>query len=445
MELIGSIPLFGGFLFTLIAFIAVLSVIIFIHEYGHYIVGRWCGIHAEVFSMGFGPVLTSWHDKRGTRWQLAAIPFGGYVKFLGDADASSRADPDAVAAMDADTRARSFPGAKLYKKALTVVAGPVANFLLSSAIFTSVVLFSGLATETPTIGTLKPLPESTNNLRQGDVIQSVNGVVISDYAGLYNYARDPNNIGKDQEYQVARGDEVLVATGPFPLLALVDNVQPQSAAMAAGLEVGDLILEIDGQPISAFTELQNKVSASGGQEMTYNIWRDGEMLEITIAAKVVDMPSADGGFEQRTLIGITGGLFFEPATYTPGLGSALGLGIGQTGQIITGSLNGLWHMVTGAISACNLQGPVGIAKTSGDAASQGLASFVWFIAVLSTAIGMLNLFPVPVLDGGHLVFFAYEAISGRPPSERAMHLMMSFGLFLIISLMVFAFANDFFC
>ncbi len=445
MELINSIPLFGGFLFTLVAFVAVLSVIIFIHEYGHYIVGRWCGIHAEVFSMGFGKVLFSGYDRRGTKWQLAAIPFGGYVKFLGDADASSRSDPEALAGMDSQTRSKSFHDAALYKKALTIIAGPMANFILSSAIFTAIVLTVGLATDVPTVGKLKPLPDAAYELKAGDVILSVNGVETPDYAALYAYSREVDQVQAEQKYKVKRGDNTLTATGPFPLLPLIENVQPQSAAMAAGLSVGDLILSVDGQKITAFSELQSLVAATEGREMDLRIWRDGDEQSVTLAAKVVDMPDGDGGFEKRTLIGITGGLFFEPETFSPGVIDAVGMGISQTGRIITSSLNGLYHMIAGKISSCNLQGPVGIAKTSGDAASQGFASFVWFIAVLSTAIGMLNLFPIPVLDGGHLVFFAYEAITKRPPSDKAINILMSAGLFLIIALMVFALSNDFFC
>ncbi|MCA8870090.1 MAG: RIP metalloprotease RseP [Rhodobacteraceae bacterium] len=445
MEFISSIPLFGGFLSTLIAFVAVLSVIIFIHEYGHYIVGRWCGIQAEVFSMGFGPILKSWQDRRGTRWQIAAIPFGGYVKFLGDADGSSRNDPAAIAAMDAHMRARSFHGAKLYKKALTVAAGPVANFLLSTSIFAAVVMATGIATNVPTLGKLKPLPSGAYALQQGDVIEALNGQPISDYAELYDYSRQQGEVAPAQIYTVMRGDKRLDVPGPFPLLPLIENIQPQSAAMAAGLEVGDLIQSVDGQKITAFRQLQDLVTASQGRELDLGVWRDGKVLDFHLTPKIVDMPDGEGGFTKRTLIGITGGLFFEPVTRTPGPVEALKMGLVQTGDIISGSLNGLYHMVSGSISACNLQGPVGIAKTSGDAASQGLASFVWFIAVLSTAIGLLNLFPIPVLDGGHLVFFAYEALAGRAPSQRALNALMSLGLFFIVTLMVFALGNDFMC
>ncbi len=445
MELISSIPLFGSFLSTLLSFVVVLSVIVSIHEFGHYIVGRWCGIHAEVFSLGFGPVVLSGHDRHGTRWQLAAIPFGGYVKFLGDADASSRTDTQALETMDAETRAKSFHGARLYKKALTVAAGPVANFILSSAIFSGIVLATGLATDKPVVGDLKPLPAGAYALRIGDRIEAINGVATPDYGAIYNYAGRAGPVAAKQIYTVQRGAQQLKVAGPFPLLPLIDNIQPQSAAMAAGLKVGDLIQSVDGRKITAFRQLQDIVAASGGREMTLKVWRSDKIRTFKLAARLVDIPDGNGGFEKRTLIGITGGLFFVPKTYTPGLVEALKLGTGQTYTVVASSLSGLWHMISGSISACNLQGPVGIAKTSGDAASQGFSSFMWFIAVLSTAIGMLNLFPIPVLDGGHLVFFAYEAVAGKPPSDKALQVLMSMGLFLIIGLMIFGLTNDFFC
>ena len=158
-----------------------------------------------------------------------------------------------------------------------------------------------------------------------------------------------------------------------------------------------------------------------------------------------DLPLAEGGFETRWLIGIQGGLFFEPVTEPVGPWAAARYGVEQTIFIVQSSLSGLWHMVTGAISSCNLQGPIGIAETSGAAASQGIDDFIWFIAVLSTAVGLLNLFPIPVLDGGHLIFHAYEAVAGRPPSDRALKVFMSVGLTLLLSLMLFALTNDIFC
>jgi regulator of sigma E protease len=445
LELITSIPIFGGVLFKAIAFIAVLSVIISVHEYGHYIVGRWSGIHAEVFSLGFGPVLFSRVDKRGTRWQLAAVPVGGYVKFLGDADASSRNDPAAMAAMDDDTRARSFHGAKLYKKALTIAAGPVSNFILAIVIFTVLLMTSGLSTDQPIVKTLKPLPDMVNEVRKGDVILSVNGVKTPTVGDLGDYARAQTDPTKPQIYRVERGGDVVSAIGPFPLLPLIQSVSPRSAAIKAGLEVGDLILSVDGRNIIAFNELQDIVGASGGKDMVLKVWRGGKILEFTLAAKMVDLPNGDGEYVQRALIGITGSLFFEQQTRSVGLFEAVKIGSIQTWRLITLSLNALGNIATGKISPCNMQGPVGMADAAGDAASQGVEDFVWIIALISVGVGLINLFPIPVLDGGHLVFFAYEAVLRRKPNERIMNVLMMSGLFIIIGFMIFALTNDFLC
>jgi len=179
--------------------------------------------------------------------------------------------------------------------------------------------------------------------------------------------------------------------------------------------------------------------------MTLEVWRSGETLEVTLTPRRMDLPLEDGGFETRWLIGISGGLFFEPASETPTLAEAAEYGVDQTIFIIRSSLSGLYHMAAGAISTCNLSGPIGIAETSGQAASAGWISFIWFIAVLSTAVGLLNLFPIPVLDGGHLVFHAWEALTGRPPSDRALNALMTVGLGLMLMLMVFALTNDLFC
>jgi regulator of sigma E protease len=228
-------------------------------------------------------------------------------------------------------------------------------------------------------------------------------------------------------------------------MPLVESIQPQSAAMAAGLQPGDVILSLDGVPLVAFSELQAKVGASNGAPLALTIWRAGQYLDITLSGRQVDIPNGQGGFESRVLIGIGGGVFFEPRTYTPGLSEMAEISASRTVGIVTTSLSAIYHIIKGKISACNLQGPIGMAGTAGDTATQGLSEFVNFIAVLSTAIGLLNLFPVPVLDGGHLVFFAYEAIARRKPNEKVMNVMMTTGLVLVLGLMVFAFSADIFC
>ena len=341
MDLVELIPTFGNFAFTLGAFVVALLVIVAVHEYGHYIVGRWTGIQAEVFSIGFGPVIWSRHEKRGTRWQIAAIPLGGYVRFFGDSD------------------------------------------------------------ELP----IEP--------------------------GL--------------EYEVRRGERVVTVPGPHPYPAMVSAVSPDSAAADARVRVGDVILSINEASIHAFSELQDAVAAAEGAAVNLTIWRDGSELQLSLTPRRTDLPLPDGGFETRWLIGISGGVWFEPETATPGLLESLRFGTDQTIFVVRASISGLYHMIAGRISSCNLRGPIGIAQTSGTVAAQGLFAFIGFIALLSTAVGLLNLFPIPVLNGGHLAFFAYEAISGRPPSPGALRIIMTLGLALIASLMLFALSNDLFC
>jgi regulator of sigma E protease len=202
---------------------------------------------------------------------------------------------------------------------------------------------------------------------------------------------------------------------------------------------------VNGAPVWTFDQLRAAVDGSNGGELALEVWRDGETLPITLTPRRMDLPLQEGGFETRWLIGVNGGLFFTPETEMPGVFEAISYGADQVMFVIRSSLSGLYHMAVGAISTCNLQGPIGIAETSGAAASQGWMSFIWFIAVLSTAVGLLNLFPIPILDGGHLVFHAYEALSGRPPSDRVLRVMMGMGIGLMGLLMVFALTNDLFC
>ncbi len=436
------LPQFGSFAFTIFAFIAAISIIVAIHEYGHYIVGRWSGIDADVFSIGFGPVLVSRKDRRGTQWQIAALPFGGYVKFAGDADAASVGVDGAV------TPARNtMHGAPLWARAATVVAGPVFNFILSIAIFASVVLVSGQATEEPRVGTLRDLPPAYASLMAGDVVLAINGREVDSLSELLQLSADLPPSPRVR-YEVLRdGRAMLVEATPPPcrpwLMRCSRNRRPWRRVWCEG----DVILSINGAPIWGFSELRAAVDAAAGAPIDLVLWRadespEGQEMPVTLSPRRTDLPVASGGFETRYLIGVTGGMSFIPETEAVGPWAALSYGLSQTGFIITSSLSGLWHMVTGAISTCNLQGPVGIAETSGAAAAQGAASFIWLIAVLSTAVGLMNLFPIPVLDGGHLVLYAYEAVTGRKPPEGFMRVFMTVGLSLILCLMVFAVFND---
>ena len=445
MDFLNAIPAVGGILSTLVAFVVALSVIVAIHEYGHYIVGRWSGIKAEVFSLGFGPVLFSRMDKHGTRWQLAALPFGGYVKFLGDADAASGPDEQAVAEMPADMQRHTMLGAPLWARTATVAAGPVFNFIFSIAVFTGIGLTAGVVKDPLTVGEVLPVPYEVN-LLEGDEIVAIEGLRLSDHkAGYMDELVDALPVQSELTYTVKRDGQTIDVIAPHPMTPMISQLAPQSAAYDIDMKVGDVFLAVDGNPILVFDQLKEAVVAAEGAPLVVTVWRDGQVLDFTLAPRRVDEPQPDGGFETRWRIGIVGGMFFEPATEYAGFGSALVNGVAITWEIMRGSISGLYHMVTGAISSCNMSGPLGIAEVSGAMASQGTQSFIYFIGVLSAAVGLLNLFPIPVLDGGHLVFYAYEAVVGRAPSEKALRILMTVGLALILTTMLFALSNDLFC
>lgn len=446
MDIIGLIPQFGGFLWTILAFVIALSIIVAVHEYGHYIVGRWSGIKADVFSLGFGPVLFSRTDKHGTKWQFAALPFGGYVKFKGDADAASATSVKPRRPMsDAEIR-QTMAGAPLWARAATVAAGPFFNFILSILIFAGVILTQGTVSDPLTIGKIQNIPVQ-HELREGDVVLAIEDQITPSMkeTGMFDAFMEHLPIKPTLDYTVRRDGSEQVVDGPYPFPPIINQLAPQSAAYDIDLKRGDVILSVDGDPIIAFDELRVKVEGSDGKPLEIEVWRAGEVLSFVLAPRRVDEPQPDNSFVTHWRIGIAGGLFFEPATETPGIGTAVSGATLQLIDILEGSISGLYHMITGAISSCNLSGPIGIAQTSGAMASQGTTSFIWFIAVLSAAVGFLNLFPVPVLDGGHLVFFAFEALTGRQPSDRVRSVFVTFGLTLVLGLMAFALTNDIFC
>ena len=450
MDIFSLIPQFGGLLYTVLAFVVALSVIVAVHEYGHYIVGRWSGIHAEVFSIGFGPVLWSRVDKRGTRWQIALLPLGGYVKFLGDANAASGKDEaamDEITEQSPEELRRTMHGAPLWARAVTVAAGPVFNFVMSILVFGLILWSQGVSREPLTVGSLHPLPGTVQGLQDGDEIVAIAGITTPDFDDQSNWSDFTNALPVVPvlDYTVIRDGETIDVTAPWLFPPLIQQVAPRSAAMDIQLRAGDVITAVDGDPVFAFEQLKDHVESSDGRALLLNVWRDGVDLEFALAPRRTDEPQRDGGFVTHWRIGIVGGMMLEPATVPAGIWDSLRGGVRQTGRIIEGSLSGMWHMITGAISTCNISGPIGIAETSGAMASQGAQNFIFFIAVLSTAVGLLNLFPIPALDGGHLVFYAYEAVAGKPPSDNALRVLMGIGITLILSLMLFSLSNDLFC
>lgn len=449
MDVVSLIPQFGGFLHTLLSFVVALSVIVAVHEYGHYIVGRWSGIHAEVFSLGFGPVLWSRVDRHGTRWQVALLPFGGFVKFLGDANAASGKDESAMAeaATDPALLRRTMHGAPLWARSATVAAGPIFNFVLSTLIFAGVFMAQGEPRDPLTVGELVPLPGVINELREGDEIISIAGLKAPSMSDSENWNLFRSQIPSEQplDYGVRRNGEEMIVSGPNFAPPFVRSVAPRSAASDIELMPGDVITAIDGDPVVAFAQLKQMVENADGKVLLLEVWRNGQTLELALAPRFIDEPQPDGGFATKWRIGIAGGLAFSPATEAAGIGDSLTAGAAQVWYVVDSSLSGLKHMITGAISTCNLSGPLGIAEASGAMASQGVQSYIWFIAILSAAVGLLNLFPIPALDGGHLMFYAYEAVVRKPPSDMAMRVLMALGFAAILTLMVFALGNDIFC
>lgn len=449
MDILASVLGMGGLVWTLVFFIIAIGIIVFVHEYGHYIVGRWSGIHAEVFSLGFGRVIYTRTDKRGTRWQIAAIPLGGYVKFLGDADAASaEADQAAMAGLSAAERRHTMHGAPLWARSATVLAGPVFNFILAAVVILGMLMWTGIATDKPVVGKLAALPVAEQGLRTGDEIVALNGAATPDWESYMKAASDLPPAAS-VSYSVLRGGTETIVTSSHPLPPLVGSVQLKSAAIAAGLQTGDVVLQAGGKPVSAFAELPPIVEALAGAPVALKIWRDdgkeGVILDLSITPNRRDIPKAEGGFETRWLIGLSAGPLFEPETRQPGLIEALSISLDRLWFMVTTSLSSLWHVVTGAISSCNISGAISMAQVMGQSATQGASYYIQMLAMLSLGIGLINLFPIPVLDGGHLVFHVYEAIFRRPPPDAALRVLMTLGLALVLTFMAFALFNDLTC
>ncbi|MFS8147594.1 RIP metalloprotease RseP [Rhizobium sp. R635] len=365
--------IFGFLTGYIVPFVLVLSLLVFVHEMGHYLVGRWSGIRILAFSVGFGPEIFGFTDRHGTRWKISVIPLGGYVRFFGDEDASSKPDADKLAAMSEEDRARSFAGAKLWKRAATVAAGPIANFLLAIAIFT--------------------------------VLFAVYGRTVAD-----------------------------------PVVA---EVKPDSAAAAAGILPGDLLVAIDGGKVETFDDVRRYVSIRPNQKIVVTIDRAGQKLDLPMVPQRTDMTDQFGNKIEVGLIGIVTNQevgHFRLQTYTPL--QALREGVIQTRDIVTGTFKYIGNLLTGSMRADQLGGPIRVAQASGQMATLGIGAVLQLAAVLSVSIGLLNLMPVPVLDGGHLMFYAVEAVRGKPLGSGAQEIAFRIGLAMVLTLMVFATWND---
>jgi regulator of sigma E protease len=357
-----------GILITLVGFMLVLGPLVFIHEMGHYLVGRWFGVKADVFSIGFGKELAGWTDKRGTRWKLGALPLGGYVQFAGDMNPSSQPDPEWLA-LPAEERDKTFPAKPLYQRALIVLAGPVTNLLFA------VLILAG-----------------------------------------FNYAY-----------------------GRVEATAEIGDVQPGSVAEQVGLKPGDRVLEVRGRSVDDFLEVRMAVGQHPGEDLGLVIERGGNRIEVPAVAREKIETDKFGNSQRIGYLGIGP----ASAQLVPvGPVEAVGEAVIQTRDIIEMMVTGIVQIVTGKREVQELGGPIKIAKFSGEQLVSGWQNYAWFVALISINLGFINLLPIPVLDGGHLAFYAAEAVRRKPVSARGQEWAFRTGLAFVLALMLFVTAND---
>ena len=373
-DIMASLSAFGGSVVGyVVPFLFVLTVVVFFHELGHFLVARWCGIKVLVFSLGFGPEIVGFNDKRGTRWKLSAIPLGGYVKFFGDDNAASVPDHAAAAVMTEAERNDSFIHKPVGSRAAVVAAGPIANFILAIAIFAGVFMISGKQTTT----------------------------------------------------------------------ARVDAIQDGSAAQAAGFKPGDLVVAINGSRIDSFSDMQRIVSISAGETLSVEIERGGVPVTLKAVPQMRELKDNFGNVHKLGVLGISRSMAAgDIKTEKMGPLTAIAAGAQETWFVVDRTLSYIGGIFAGREAADQLGGPIRIAQVSGQVATAGFTALVHLTAVLSVSIGLLNLFPIPLLDGGHLLFYGIEAARGRPLSERAQEFGFRIGLAIVVMLMLFATFND---
>jgi regulator of sigma E protease len=363
-----------GFVGYIIPFLFVLTLVVFFHELGHFLVARWAGVKVLTFSLGFGPELVGFNDRHGTRWKISAVPLGGYVKFFGDDSEASTPSSETLSSMTEEERAGSFHHKKVGPRAAIVAAGPIANFILAIVIFTCLFTFFG-----------KP---STS--------------------------------------------------------ARVDKVEVGSAAEKAGFQVGDVVTAIDGSTIGSFSDMQRIVVAHAGDQLTFAIKRGDSTLELRGTPELKEVKDPFGNTHRQGVMGITRATSpGEITTEKVDPATAAWLGVKETWFVVDQTLSYIGNVFTGRASADQIGGPIRIAQISGQVATLGITPLLHLAAVLSISIGLLNLFPVPLLDGGHLLFYGAEVLRGRPLSDKSQEYGFRVGLALVLMLMVFAFYNDF--
>ncbi|MEM7745099.1 MAG: RIP metalloprotease RseP [Pseudomonadota bacterium] len=444
MELIASIPLIGPLIFWVVPFLVVLSIVVFIHELGHLMVGRWCGIKAEVFSVGFGKVLLQRTDRHGTQWQVAALPFGGYVKFLGDMDPSSAGHVDDTEIRPED-RKRAFHNASVGRRALTVIAGPMANFILSVVIFFGLAMYIGKASPEPVIGGIGELAPAEIGFQAGDRVLRIGDVAIEDFGQIIDALAKAH--GQAQDARIVRDGAQMTIETVFSQRPMITDAQTDGAALAAGLTPGDILVKIGDTEIVTVADVSAAVADLPlNTEIIVTIERDDRVREIAVTPDVRELAHpVTGEISPIPFLGISMSRArgIEPSTEPIGVLEAGEHAVGRVWKIVSDTVTYIQRMLFDGATTQHLSGPLGIAKHSTQAAEAGLVYYIQFIAFVSTAIGFLNLLPIPVLDGGHLVFYAVEAIRRRPTNAKVVQVGSMVGLSLLLLLMVFVtFSND---
>jgi regulator of sigma E protease len=441
-------------LHTLLMFVVAIGVLITVHEYGHFWVARRVGVKVLKFSVGFGPALLSRRGKDGVEYVLAALPLGGYVKMAGEA-------PGEESDLPPEERHRAYNNKPVPQRMAVASAGPIMNFLFAAVVFVVVYLIGvqGLA---PRVGFVAPdSPAAVAELRQGDEIQAVNGQAVQSWnevrLALMNAAIDGEAVtlrvgdgGSDREVRLdlagAGGGDMQsgflyerVGLGAYQPVSVAEVVADSPAAQA-GLQSGDHIVAVDGEAIGSWRRFLEVVRSHPGQAMQLVVERDGERRNLEVVPEAVT--GAEG--QEMGRIGMRPAPIPESLQVTVRYGpiGAIGQGLAKTGELLWLTIEMLGRMVTGSVSSDNLGGPIAIAQFAGQSAEAGLVPFLWFLGMISLSLGFLNLLPIPVLDGGHLLFQAIEGLRGRPLSEETMMRWQQVGVMVLLAVMAFAFYND---
>jgi regulator of sigma E protease len=453
MEILNQIQHYGFW------FLVVLTVLVFIHELGHFAVARLCGVRVEVFSIGFGPELFGRTDRTGTRWKFSWLPLGGYVRMFGQEE--NVIEGEAARPLTDAERKVSFKDKSVWQRMAIVVAGPAANFLFAIVVLALIYGFTGKPFIPPVVGVVTPGSAAADaGLQTRDRILALNGAPVAEFGDIEIKVQlnldQPLAITVDRAGQqleltahpkVAPTKDLFGNSVKMAQLGIAPHLEPVigevvsgSAADAAGLQPGDRIVALNGTPVTDFGQVVTAVRDSVDKPLAVTVERAGKELQLTARPAIVEAEDGTGKKIRMPRLGIAAESTQSTIEVGP-VGATLAAGQEVYTQSVV-MLTGLWQMVTGARSSEDIGGVLRIAKMSGDVAQIGTVSLILFSVMLSINLGLINLFPVPMLDGGHLVYYAVEAVRGKPLGQKVQEFGLKVGLALVLSLMLFATWND---